>query len=93
VFSAVGADALEQDLTFCGLIASIDPERPEVIPGIEKARRAGIRVVMITGDYRATAKAIAQNIGLLPHGAPDDKAVDCAVVRVRKARQQCARRF
>lgn len=56
---------LEQDLIFVGLIGMIDPPRPEVIPALEKARRAGIRTLMITGDYPNTARAIAKSIGLL----------------------------
>jgi Ca2+-transporting ATPase len=56
---------LEKDLTFVGLIGMIDPARPEVRPALEKAARAGIRTVMITGDYPNTARAIAQAIGLL----------------------------
>lgn len=61
-------DTLETDLTFVGLIAMIDPARPEVAAAIEKARRAGIRTVMVTGDYPDTARAIAQQIGLLRPG-------------------------
>ncbi len=62
-------DTLETDLTFVGLIAMIDPARPEVSAAIERARHAGIRTVMVTGDYPDTARAIAQQIGLLrPNG-------------------------
>lgn len=59
---------LERELTFVGLIGMIDPARPEVPPAVEKARRAGIRTVMITGDYPETARAIARDIGLLRPG-------------------------
>jgi Ca2+-transporting ATPase len=59
---------VERDLTFVGLIGMIDPARPEVLPALEKARRAGIRTVMITGDYPETARAIASDIGLLREG-------------------------
>jgi Ca2+-transporting ATPase len=59
---------VESDLTFVGLIGMIDPARPEVRPALEKARRAGIRTVMITGDYPNTARAIAESIGLLRPG-------------------------
>jgi len=55
----------EKDLIFVGLIGMIDPARPEVHPALEKARGAGIRTVMITGDYPNTARAIANSIGLL----------------------------
>ncbi|MBD2147733.1 cation-transporting P-type ATPase [Sphaerospermopsis sp. FACHB-1194] len=55
---------LEQDLTFLGLVAMIDPPRPEVADAIALCHRAGIQVTMITGDYGLTAAAIAQRIGL-----------------------------
>ena len=55
----------EKNLTFIGLVGMIDPARPEVAPAIERAREAGIRTVMVTGDYPETAIAIAQQIGLL----------------------------
>ena len=60
-----GADALEHDLTFCGLSGMIDPERPEVAAAIEEAHVAGIRTVMITGDHVDTAVAIAKNLGII----------------------------
>ena len=58
----------EQNLVFCGLMGMIDPARPEVKPALEKARGAGIRTVMITGDYPNTARAVAESIGLLNRG-------------------------
>jgi Ca2+-transporting ATPase len=61
-------DELEHDLVFVGLIGMIDPARAEVRPALEKAARAGIRTVMITGDYPNTARAIAESIGLLRPG-------------------------
>jgi Ca2+-transporting ATPase len=64
----VKAEELEKDLVFVGLIGMIDPARSEVRPALEKAREAGIRTVMITGDYPNTARAIAETIGLLQHG-------------------------
>ncbi|KJW13387.1 cation-translocating P-type ATPase [Levilactobacillus spicheri] len=60
--------ALTQHLTFAGLVGIIDPPRPEVIPAIREAHRAGIKPIMITGDHMVTAQAIAQNIGLLTPG-------------------------
>jgi len=61
-------EEVEHDLIFIGLIGMIDPARPEVRPALEKAARAGIRTVMITGDYPNTARAIAESIGLLRPG-------------------------
>jgi P-type Ca2+ transporter type 2C len=63
------AEEIERNLSLVGLVAMIDPARPEVGPAIEQARQAGIRTMMITGDYPDTAHAIAQEIGLLrPEG-------------------------
>jgi Ca2+-transporting ATPase len=64
------ADEVEQGLTFVGLFGMIDPPRPEVPPALETARRAGIRTVMITGDYPNTARAIGEQIGLSEPGQP-----------------------
>ena len=58
------AEALENNLVFCGLSGMIDPERPEVAPAIKEAHGAGIRTVMITGDHIDTAVAIAKNLGI-----------------------------
>lgn len=63
--SQAKAGNLEKDLVFVGLLGMIDPPREEVKPALEKARAAGVRTVMITGDYPNTARAIAQSIGLL----------------------------
>jgi P-type Ca2+ transporter type 2C len=56
---------VEANLVFLGLVGMIDPARPEVKPAIATARHAGIKTVMITGDYPNTAAAIAREIGLL----------------------------
>ncbi len=64
----IHAEDLEKELVFVGLMGMIDPARSEVRPALEKARRAGIRTVMITGDYPKTAEAIAHAIGLLQPG-------------------------
>ena len=61
-------ETVERDLIFVGLIGMIDPARPEVPPALELARTAGVRTVMITGDYPDTAKAIAEDIGLMQEG-------------------------
>ena len=59
---------VEVNLVFIGLVGMIDPARPEVIPAIQKARGAGLRTIMVTGDYAATAQAIATEIGVLRPG-------------------------
>ena len=59
------AATLEQDLTYIGLTGMIDPVRPEVKPAIEQCRTAGIRPIMITGDHRDTAVAIAMQLGII----------------------------
>jgi len=58
----------EQGLIFAGLQGMIDPARPEVKPALEKARGAGLRTIMITGDYPNTGAAVARDIGLLRAG-------------------------
>ncbi|MDF1519352.1 MAG: cation-translocating P-type ATPase [Brevefilum sp.] len=64
----INSDDLEKDLTFVGLIGMIDPARTEVSDALNTARDAGIRTIMITGDYPNTARAIAEEIGLLRSG-------------------------
>jgi len=64
----VESSELEKDLVFAGLVGMIDPAREEVKPALLKAVKAGIRTVMITGDYPNTARAIAESIGLLRPG-------------------------
>jgi len=59
---------LEKELVFVGLVGMIDPARPEVAPALKEAREAGIRTIMITGDYPNTACAIAEKITLLEPG-------------------------
>ncbi len=58
-------DKVVVGLTLCGLCASIDPERDGVKDAVLASKTAGVRVVMITGDYLQTAIAIAKNIGIL----------------------------
>ncbi|MGN7310355.1 calcium-translocating P-type ATPase, SERCA-type [Alkalicoccobacillus gibsonii] len=62
------ADQTEKELTFIGIQAMIDPPRPEVKDSIAECREAGIRTVMITGDHKITASAIARQLNILPNG-------------------------
>jgi Ca2+-transporting ATPase len=68
----LNSEEIENNLVFVGMIGMIDPARTEVKPALEKARRAGIRTIMITGDYPNTARAIAESINLLH---PDHKVL------------------
>ncbi len=68
----IADDTVERDLIFVGLLGMIDPPRPEVIEAVEKCKTAGIRPVMITGDHKVTAMAIASEIGIYNE---EDKAV------------------
>ncbi len=64
----VDSDSVECDLTFIGLTGMIDPPRPEVKAAVETAHLAGVRTIMITGDYKDTAVAIAEQLGILEAG-------------------------
>ena len=66
----VDTDSIEHDLIFAGLVGMIDPERKEAAAAIKVAQSAGIRTIMITGDHRDTAQAIAKRLGIL---RPDQK--------------------
>lgn len=89
--SARSPEALEQGLCYLGLVGMMDPVRPEAVAAIAACRQAGIRPVMITGDHRDTAAAIARQLGILePEGEVltgaqlsqmDDRALDDAVAR------------
>ena len=89
--SARSPEALEQGLCYLGLVGMMDPVRPEAVAAIAGCRQAGIRPVMITGDHRDTAAAIARQLGILePEGEVltgdqlsqmDDRALDDAVAR------------
>ena len=58
----------EKDLTFIGLVSEMDPPREESVAAVARAKEAGIRTVMITGDHKVTAVAIAKKIGIFTDG-------------------------
>ena len=66
--AVVSPETVEKDLIFIGLLGMIDPPRPEVVEAIKVANGAGLKSVMVTGDYKDTAEAIARDIGLLTPG-------------------------
>ena len=68
----VKVETVENGLIFIGLLGMIDPARPEALEAVKKCRTAGIRPVMITGDHKVTAVAIADEIGIYHQG---DKAI------------------
>jgi potassium/sodium efflux P-type ATPase len=72
-FSDWSYEAVEQSLTFLGLTAMIDPPRPEVSEAVKKCHHAGIRIVMITGDYGLTAESISRKIGIITE--PDARVI------------------
>jgi P-type Ca2+ transporter type 2C len=63
-------DTVECDLTFLGLVAMMDPPRVEVTEAVAKCHRAGIRLIMMTGDYGLTAESIARRIGIIRGAQP-----------------------
>ena len=77
-------DKIVDGLTLCGLCASIDPERDGVKDAVLDSKTAGVRVVMITGDYLKTAIAIAKNINILNRKTfteGNGEATDCGALR------------
>ena len=82
----------ETDFVFLGLVSMVDPPRPESVQAVADAKHAGIRTVMITGDHKVTATAIARKIGIFEDGdlaltgaeldAMSDKELEKAIDRV-----------
>ena len=62
--SATDRDRTERELTFLGLVAMVDPPRPEVRDAVARCHDAGIRLVVVTGDHGLTARGIAQKVGI-----------------------------
>jgi sodium/potassium-transporting ATPase subunit alpha len=76
----LGIDQVEQNLTFLGLVAMMDPPRHEVPEAIARCRQAGVRTIMITGDHPLTALAIARQIGLAPKESRAESVGFCPVI-------------
>nr|WP_262907841.1 cation-transporting P-type ATPase [Hymenobacter sp. 15J16-1T3B] len=64
VLPDAAAPAWAHELTWLGLVAFLDPPRPEIIPALDACRQAGIRVIMVTGDHPATALTVARQVHL-----------------------------
>ena len=64
-FEDYDPDTVERDMIFLGMIAMQDPPRPEVLPAVRDCHKAGIRIIMITGDYGLTARSIAHEVGIV----------------------------
>ena len=62
------SDAADPELVWVGLVGMIDPARPEARQAVNQCHRAGIRVIMVTGDHPITASAVAREVGLIPPG-------------------------
>jgi magnesium-transporting ATPase (P-type) len=90
-------EALETGLIFIGTVGIIDPPRKEVAPAIAEAHRAGIRIIMITGDHPRTATRIAEDLGIIQAGggvltgADLDKLDDAALAEAVKSNSVYAR--
>lgn len=70
------------DMVFCGLVGMMDPPRSGVRKSVERARKGGIRTVMITGDYLKTAMAIGKMVSILEPSMNElESAMDCSVLR------------
>ncbi|MBC7339616.1 MAG: cation-translocating P-type ATPase [Firmicutes bacterium] len=75
----ISPETVERDLVFLGLAAMADPPRPEARRAVATCRRAGIATVMITGDHPATARAVAEQVGML---SPGDRMLSGAEVEM-----------
>jgi potassium/sodium efflux P-type ATPase len=70
-FSDTSAEKVEKDLIFIGITGMYDPPRPEIKDAVSVCKKAGVRVVMITGDYQITALSIAKQVGIVSSDNPE----------------------
>lgn len=75
---------VEKDFMLVGIQGMIDPPRPEVKQAVKECREAGIRTVMITGDHKVTAMAIAEQLSILPQGGRVVEGVELASMDVEE---------
>lgn len=71
----ITSERIENDLVFVGFVGIIDPERPGVDKAVFEAKQAGIRTLMITGDHKITAEAIARRLGILEESQADEAII------------------
>ncbi len=83
----------DRDLTFCGLCGLLDPPRPEAREAIRRCRGAGVRIVMITGDHALTARAVAEELALMPPGGRCATGADLAGWSDRELAMEVERTF
>ena len=81
-------DNIENELVFCGLVGMIDPVRPEVKAAIEECRGAGIRPIMITGDHKDTAVAIALELGIIKDKSEAITGADLMIFPMRTSKKR-----
>ena len=82
----LSADELERDQEFLGLIGMTDPPRPESAAAVKKAKQAGIRTVMITGDHLETAMAVARDVGIYKEGDDTITGAELTIMSDRELR-------
>jgi Ca2+-transporting ATPase len=85
--AALSPETLERDLTLLGLVGIVDPPREEAKIAVGKAADAGIRTVMITGDHKLTAAAIARQLGIMKNGSQVITGVDLDRMDDKQLRQ------
>jgi Ca2+-transporting ATPase len=83
--------SVERDLTYVGILALIDPPRPEVVAALAECRQAGISVAMVTGDHALTARAVAIEIGLLSEDDPEAAVISGAELSAMSDEELAAR--